>query len=94
MTAVPTPVLLVGLALALLAVIVLWKLLLIGGGILTAQWLMFTAAADNPALQLAVLAVPALMVAAVITHRMPAHRHRPVPAGLGSRTRAAEEATR
>ncbi|SES37858.1 hypothetical protein SAMN05216188_1463 [Lentzea xinjiangensis] len=91
---IPTTVVLVGLALALLAVIVLWKLLLIGGGILTAQWLMFTAAADNPALQLAVLAIPALVVAAVITHRTPTYRHRPAPAGFGSRSRAAEEATR
>lgn len=90
----PMPILLVVLALALLAVIALWKLLLIGGGILTAQWLMFTAAADNPALQLAVLAVPALVVAAVITHRTPTHRHRPVPAGFGSHARVAEEATR
>ena len=91
---IPTTVVLIGLALAVLAVIVLWKLLLIGGGILTAQWLMFTAAADNPALQFAVLAVPALVVAAVITHRTPTHRHRPVPAGFGSRSRVAEEATR
>lgn len=94
MTTIPTPVLLVGLALALLAVIALWKLLLIGGGILTAQWLMFTAAADNPALQLAVLAVPALVVAAVITHRMPANRTRHTAPGFGSRPRVAEEATR
>lgn len=90
----PMPVLLIVLALALLAVIVLWKLLLIGGGILTAQWLMFTAAVDNPALQLAVLAVPALVVAAVITHRMPAHRTRHTAPGFGSRSRVAEEAAR
>lgn len=90
----PMPFLLIVLALALLAVIALWKLLLIGSGILTAQWLMFTAAADNPALQLAVLAVPALVVAAVITHRMPAHRSRPATPGFGSRSRVAEETTR
>lgn len=91
---IPPTVVLVGLALALLAVIALWKLLLIGGGILTAQWLMFTAAADNPALQFAVLAVPALVVAAVITHRMPANRTRHAAPGFGSRARVAEEATR
>ncbi|ONI90633.1 hypothetical protein ALI144C_02885 [Actinosynnema sp. ALI-1.44] len=97
MTAIPTPVLLVGLALATLAVVALWKLLLVGGGILAAQWLMVTAAEDNPALVVATLAVPALVVAAVITHRMP-HRisHRAAP-GLGARAYrpvAVEEATR
>ncbi|GAA3621391.1 hypothetical protein GCM10022267_04470 [Lentzea roselyniae] len=90
----PLPILLTVLALAVVAVIVLWKVLLIGGGILAAQWLMFTAAADNPALQFAVLAVPALVVAAVITHRMPAHRSRHAAPGFGSRSRVAEEAAR
>lgn len=90
----PMPILLIVLALAVVAVVVLWKVLLIGGGIITAQWLMFTAAADNPALQMAVLTVPALVVAAVITRRTPTHRPAHAMPGFGSRARVAEEAAR
>jgi hypothetical protein len=94
MTALPTPVLLIGLALALLAVIVLWKLLLTAAGIGLGLWLLVHATADSPGVQFVVFAVAGLAVAAALQHLSPSHR----PALSGHRTRsrahAGEEAVR
>ncbi|MGW6449497.1 hypothetical protein [Lentzea sp. NPDC055074] len=63
MTSLPTPVLLFATALAFVAVIALWKLLLTGAGIGLGLWLTVHATADNPSVQFAVFAIAGLAVA-------------------------------
>ncbi|MFD7658714.1 hypothetical protein ACFV4N_32470 [Actinosynnema sp. NPDC059797] len=64
MTAVPTPVLLLTAALALVAVIALWKLLMVAGLIGLAQWAVITQAED-PTAVVVVVGVPALALVAL-----------------------------
>lgn len=94
MTTLPLPVLLIGAALALLAVIALWKLLLTAAGSSLGLWLLVTATADNPGVQLAVFAIAGLAIAAAVQHLFPSHR--PALSGHHARSRArvSEEAVR
>ncbi len=78
MTAVPTPVLLLTAALALVAVIALWKLLMVAGLIGLAQWAVITQAED-PTAVLVVVGVPALALVALARRaRRPALSRPPV----------------
>lgn len=65
MTAVPTPVLLLTLGLAVVAVVVLWKLLMVAGLIGLAQWAVATQTED-PGVLLVAYGLPALVVAVLI----------------------------
>ncbi|MFE2750452.1 hypothetical protein ACFXGA_00450 [Actinosynnema sp. NPDC059335] len=65
MTAVPTPLLLLAAALALVAVIVLWKLLMVAGLIGLAQWAVITQA-DDPTVVLVAVGAPALLSAVLL----------------------------
>jgi hypothetical protein len=68
MTSLPTPVLLFATALAFVAVIALWKLLLTAAGIGLGLWLTVHATADSPGVQFVVFAVAGLAVAASLRH--------------------------
>ncbi|TWP51470.1 hypothetical protein FKR81_14755 [Lentzea tibetensis] len=74
MTAIPWPVLLVGLVLALAAVVLLWKLLLTAAGVGVAQWLIVQAAEDSAAVQITVFAVMALPTVLVLSRVLSTHR--------------------
>ncbi|MFD1152599.1 hypothetical protein [Saccharothrix hoggarensis] len=62
---VPAPVLLVVAALAVVAVVVLWKLLITAGLIGLAQWAVITQT-DDPTAVLVVVGVPALVLAVLL----------------------------
>ncbi|MFI9008844.1 hypothetical protein ACIGNX_16620 [Actinosynnema sp. NPDC053489] len=62
---IPTPLLLLVAALALVAVVVLWKLLAVAGLIGLAQWAVITQTTD-PTAVLVVVGVPALVLALLI----------------------------
>lgn len=67
MTDEPTMLLLLlGCGVAVVFAVLLWKLLLLTGAIAAVQWAVVTGFADNPAVQAAALAVPALITAAVL----------------------------
>ncbi|GAA3638151.1 hypothetical protein GCM10022267_25810 [Lentzea roselyniae] len=83
MTAVPTPVLLIGLALAVLAVLALWKLLLTAGAIIGLEWVLITSTEDTTT-QFVALAVPALLAAYAVSKVLPVNGHRTAPATTGS----------
>lgn len=71
--------LLLGSGLAFAAVVLLWKLLMLTGGIAATQWLLVTGFADQPLIQAAVFAVPALLAACLLLYL-------PRNAGLSPRT--------
>ncbi|MGI5501455.1 hypothetical protein [Lentzea sp. CA-135723] len=87
MTSLPTPVLLAATALAFLAVIALWKLLLTAGGIGLGLWLTVHATADNPGVQFVVFAIAGLAVATAL-RRLSSPSHRPALFGHHTRSRA------
>ncbi|RDI20331.1 hypothetical protein [Lentzea flaviverrucosa] len=70
---------LLGSGLALMVVVLLWKLLMLTGGIASMQWAMVTGFADNPAVQAVAYALPALLAACALMYL-------PGKAGLSSRT--------
>ena len=74
-TPVPTPLLLLGAVLALVAVIVLWKLLAVAGLIGLAQWAVITQT-DDPTAVLVVVGVPALVLAVLIRRGFSRTGHR------------------
>jgi len=94
MTTLPPVVLLIGLGLAVTAVVLLWKLLLTATGIGLGLWLLVHATADSPSVQFAVFAIAGLAIAAALRHLSPSHR--PVLSGhhFRSRAHAGEEAVR
>ncbi len=57
---------LLGCGVAFVLVLLLWKLLLLTGGIAAVQWAVVTGFADNPAVQAAAFAVPALLAACAL----------------------------
>ncbi|MBP2340278.1 hypothetical protein JOF41_006456 [Saccharothrix coeruleofusca] len=61
MATIPTPLLLLLIALAVVAVIVLWKLLMVAGLIGLAQWAV-TAQTEDPTVLLVAYGLPALLV--------------------------------
>lgn len=75
MTEIPVLVLLIGGALALLAAVLLWKVLVTAGAIALLQWVLITSA-DDHATQFIALAVPALLAAFAVSRLMPATSHR------------------
>ncbi|WP_158853163.1 hypothetical protein [Saccharothrix deserti] len=72
---VPTPLLLLVGVLALVAVVVLWKLLLTAGLIGLAQWAVITQTEDSTAVLVAV-GVPALVLAVLIRRAATRTGHR------------------
>ncbi|MGZ3147288.1 hypothetical protein ACVDFE_35910 [Lentzea chajnantorensis] len=60
--------LLLGSGVALALAVLLWKLLVLTGGIAVAQWAFVTGFADNPAVQAAAFALPALLAAAALLY--------------------------
>ncbi|MET9231413.1 hypothetical protein [Lentzea sp. NPDC003310] len=60
--------LLLGSGLAIVCAVLLWKLLVLTGGIAAVQWAMVTGFADQPLIQAAVFAVPALLAAAALLY--------------------------
>lgn len=72
---VPAPLLLLGVVLALVAVIVLWKLLVTAGLIGLAQWAVITQTED-PTVVLVVVGVPALVSAVLIRRAVTRAGHR------------------
>lgn len=66
---VPAPLLLLGVVLALVAVIALWKLLVTAGLIGLAQWAVITQT-DSPTAVLVVIGVPALVTAFTLSRLM------------------------
>ncbi|MDX8048510.1 hypothetical protein SK571_03880 [Lentzea sp. BCCO 10_0798] len=94
MTSLPSPVLLIVVALAVMAVIALWKLLLTAGGIGVGLWLTVHATADSPGVQFVVFAVAGLAVAVAMRNLSPFHR--PVLSGHRDRfgVQARQEAVR
>ena len=75
MTLVPTPLLLLGAVLALVAVIALWKLLATAGLIGLAQWAVITQTED-PTAVLVVVGVPALVLAGLVRRTVTRTGHR------------------
>lgn len=75
MTAVPVPLLLLAAALALVAVVLLWKLLMTAGLLGLAQWVVITQTED-PTAVLVALGVPALITVLALS-RLIRHRSRP-----------------
>jgi membrane protein implicated in regulation of membrane protease activity len=67
------PFLVLGVLLALAAVVLLWKLLLTAGLIAAVQWAIVTHA-DDTTVQVLTFAVPALLVAFALSRLLPA-RH-------------------
>lgn len=61
----PTPLLLLLVALAVVAVVVLWKLLMVAGLIGLAQWAVITQAED-PTVVLVAVGAPALLLAVLL----------------------------
>jgi hypothetical protein len=59
---------LLGSGLAFVVVVLLWKLLILTGGIAAVQWAIVTGFADNPAVQAAAFALPALLAAAALLY--------------------------
>lgn len=59
---------LLGCGVAFVLVLLLWKLLLLTGGIAAVQWAIVTGFADNAAVQAAAFAVPALLAACALLH--------------------------
>lgn len=69
MTDEPTLLLLLlGSGLAVVVVVLLWKLLVLTGGIAAVQWAMVTGFADQPAVQAAAYALPALLAACALLY--------------------------
>ncbi|GHH49258.1 hypothetical protein [Lentzea cavernae] len=81
MTDEPMLLLLLGSGLAFAAAVLLWKLLMLTAGIAATQWLLVTGFADQPLIQAAVFAVPALLAACLLLYL-------PGNAGLSLRTRS------
>lgn len=75
MTPVPTPLLLLGAVLAVVAVIALWKLLCVAGLIGLTQWAVITQTED-PTAVLIVIGVPALVLAWLIRRTTSRAGHR------------------
>ncbi|GAB2999754.1 hypothetical protein [Saccharothrix stipae] len=90
MTAVPTPLLLLGVVLALVAVIAFWKLLAVAGSIGLAQWAV-TVQTDDPVVLLVAYGLPALVVAVLIRRAVSRTGRR---AGLFPRSARRLEVTR
>jgi hypothetical protein len=67
---IPTPLLVVAVLLALVAAVLLWRLVLTAAAIALVQWAVVTHADDRVALVVA-LAVPALLAAITITRLLP-----------------------
>ncbi|WP_329793573.1 hypothetical protein V1227_17080 [Lentzea sp. DG1S-22] len=59
---------LLGSGLALLVAVLLWKLLMLTGGIAAVQWAVVTGFADNPVVQAAAYTVPALLAACALLY--------------------------
>jgi hypothetical protein len=57
---------LLGSGVAFVLVLLLWKLLVLTGGIAAVQWAVVTGFADNPAVQAAAFALPALLAACAL----------------------------
>jgi hypothetical protein len=70
MSIIPTPVALVAVLLALVAVVLLWKLLLTAGAIGLVQWAVITHTTDAAAHTIA-YAAPALLAAVVLVRLWP-----------------------
>ncbi|MDX8146419.1 hypothetical protein SK854_30195 [Lentzea sp. BCCO 10_0061] len=69
MTDEPTMLLLLlGSGLVFVFAVLLWKLLVLTGGIAAVQWAVVTGFADNPAVQAAAFAVPALLAACTLLY--------------------------
>ncbi|ANZ36876.1 hypothetical protein BBK82_13120 [Lentzea guizhouensis] len=64
----PELVLLLGSGVALALAVLLWKLLVLTGGIAVVQWAFVTGFADNPAVQAVAFALPALLAAAALLY--------------------------
>jgi len=75
---IPTPLLLLVIALAVVAVVVLWKLLLVAGLVGLGQWAV-TVQTEDPTVLLLAYGVPALVVAALLRR---AATHAGLRAGL------------
>ncbi|MFJ8963674.1 hypothetical protein ACIRG5_30220 [Lentzea sp. NPDC102401] len=81
MTDEPTMLLLLlGSSLTVVFAVLLWKLLILTGGIAAVQWAVVTGFADNPAVQAAAFALPALLAACALMYL-------PGKAGRTARTR-------
>jgi hypothetical protein len=90
---IPTPLVVMAALLALVAAVLLWRLVLTAAAIALVQWAVVTHAHDRAALLVA-LAIPALLAALTITRLLPARLTpaRPtaasrVPFGREERTR-------
>ena len=59
---------LLGSGVAFVLVLLLWKLLLLTGSIAAVQWALVTGFADNPAVQAAAFALPALLAACALMY--------------------------
>lgn len=57
---------LLGSGVAFVLVLLLWKLLVLTGGIAAVQWAIVTGFADNPAVQAVAFALPALLAACAL----------------------------
>jgi hypothetical protein len=68
---IPVPLVLVAVLLALVAAVLLWRLVLTAAAIALVQWAIVTHAHDRTALLVA-LAIPALLAALTITRLLPA----------------------
>lgn len=73
MTTVPVPVLLLAVTLALVAVVLLWKLLVTAGLIGLAQWTVITQTENTTAVMVAV-GVPAIVLAVLLHRATRTHR--------------------
>jgi hypothetical protein len=86
---IPAPVVVVAVLLALVAAVLLWRLVLTAAVIAAVQWVVVAHAGDRAALLVA-LAVPALLAAFTITRLLPTPRPASaarVPFGREERTR-------
>jgi hypothetical protein len=90
---IPTPLLVVAVLLALVAAVLLWRLVLTAAAIALVQWAVVTHADDRVALVVA-LAVPALLAAITITRLLPARLIPPHPASASRVPFGREERTR